>query len=53
MNIRTMKFRAVIFASAMATASTVMDAQKILLVNDFRAKSDSVTLYTATTAAAK
>jgi hypothetical protein len=53
MNSRTMKFRAAIFASAMAIASTTMDAQKILLVNDFGAKCDSVALGTATTAAVK
>jgi hypothetical protein len=53
MNSRTMKFRAVILANAMAIASTAMATQKILLVNDFRAKGDSVTLDTTTTAAAK
>jgi len=46
MNSRTMKFRAAILASAMAIASTAIAAQKILLVNDFGAKGDSITLDT-------
>jgi polygalacturonase len=42
-----MKFRATIFACAVAFTSTSFAAPKILLVNDFGAKGDSTTLDTA------
>jgi polygalacturonase len=47
MNRCTMKFRAAIFACAVAFSSSAMAAPKIIFVNDFGAKGDSTTLNTA------